>query len=232
MPKDEFICIGHRGASGHAPENTLKAFERAIDMGCPWIELDVYVVDGELLVIHDEKLNRTTNGSGFVEAQTVEYLRSLDAGDGEKIPLLAEVIERVAHRCKINIELKGPNTAEPVNALLDDFIAKGWREDEFMISSFDHELLAAASPRIKRGALFHKQVDSMFERADKLNAYAINLSQKMTDTEIVAQAHEKGYLVFVYTVNTHDEMLVLKNMGVDGLFTNFPDLFPWDKPKQ
>jgi|TARA_B110001469_G_C9632169_1_gene316395 glycerophosphoryl diester phosphodiesterase len=230
MPKDDFICIGHRGASGHAPENTLKAFELAIKLGCQWIELDVYVVEGELLVIHDEKLNRTTNGSGLVEAQTVEYLRSLDAGDGEKIPLLSEVIKRVAHRCKINIELKGTHTAKPVNALLKDFISKGWREDEFMISSFNHEELAASSPDIKRGALFHKQIANMFERAADLNAYAVNLSQKIAHTEIVAQAHERGYQVFVYTVNTRDEMLVLKKMGVDGVFTNFPDLFPSDKP--
>lgn len=228
MPQDKFLCIGHRGASGHAPENTLKAFELAITMGCSWIELDVYVVEGELLVIHDDKLNRTTDGSGFVEAQTLAYLRSLNAGDGEKIPLLSEVIELVDHRCKINIELKGKGTANPVNELLSKFIAEGWHEDEFLISSFDHKELANAATGIKRGALFYKQSDSMFDRAASLNAYAVNLSLKITDPETVSQAHEKGYKVFVYTVNSHDEMLALKQIGVDGVFTNFPDLFPAD----
>ena len=226
MSQDNFLCIGHRGASGHAPENTLKAFELAITMGCPWIELDVYVVEGELLVIHDDKLNRTTDGSGFVEAQTLAYLRSLNAGDGEKIPLLSEVIELVDHRCKINIELKGKGTANPVNELLSKFISNGWHEDEFLISSFDHKELANSATGIKRGALFYKQTASMFDRAAALNAYAVNLSLKITNAETVSQAHEKGYKVFVYTVNSHDEMLALKQIGVDGVFTNFPDLFP------
>ena len=113
-----FVCIGHRGASGYEPENTLSSFERAIAMGCRWIELDVYQVEGELIVIHDSTLDRTTNGQGRVASQTLAYLRSLDAGNGQQIPTLTEVISAVDHRAGINIELKGKHTAAPVVALL------------------------------------------------------------------------------------------------------------------
>ena len=89
----ELICFGHRGAAGYAPENTLQAFRLAIDMGCPWIELDVHTVEGELLVIHDDELARTTNGHGRVSTSSLQYLRSLDAGMGERIPMLNEVLD-------------------------------------------------------------------------------------------------------------------------------------------
>jgi glycerophosphoryl diester phosphodiesterase len=85
---DSFLCIAHRGASGYRPENTLGAFEHAITMGCTWIELDVHVVENELIVIHDDTLSRTTNGTGKVTERDLAYLRNLDAGNGERIPFL------------------------------------------------------------------------------------------------------------------------------------------------
>ena len=123
------ICIGHRGASGYAPENTLEAFELAISMHCPWVELDVYAVEDELLVIHDDTLERTTNGRGRVMQTPLAALRSLDAGKGQQIPTLSEVIELIDHRAGINIELKGEHTALPVNRLLADYRERGWHAD-------------------------------------------------------------------------------------------------------
>ena len=125
MTNSAFLCIGHRGASGHAPENTLKAFEMAVVMNCDWVELDVYAVDNELLVIHDNRLDRTTNGTGNVMHANLDYLRSLDAGQGQQIPTLNEVIQTINHRAGINIELKGPNTAEPENQLYSELIRTG-----------------------------------------------------------------------------------------------------------
>ena len=110
------FCIGHRGARGHAPENTLASVRKAIELGADWIEVDVYGVDGELVVFHDDRLERTTNGEGLLMGQSFDYLRSLDAGDGELIPTLAEVFDVAADRVGINVELKGPGTAEPVAA--------------------------------------------------------------------------------------------------------------------
>ena len=103
--------IGHRGASGYAPENTLKAFELALTQGCEWLELDVHLLDSKLIVIHDEQLDRTTSGQGLINDHSLDAIRRLDAGDGEKVPYLDEVIEMVDGRATINIELKGPGTA-------------------------------------------------------------------------------------------------------------------------
>ena len=94
-PKREFICFAHRGASGHEPENTLLAIEKALSMGAPWIEIDVFCVEGELVVIHDERLEYTTSGRGYVTEKTLAHLRTLDAGKGQRIPLLrAELASR------------------------------------------------------------------------------------------------------------------------------------------
>ncbi|HWB60056.1 MAG TPA: glycerophosphodiester phosphodiesterase family protein, partial [Chthoniobacteraceae bacterium] len=86
-----FLCIGHRGAKGLEPENTLRSIRRALDLGVDGVEIDAWFVDGEVIVIHDDTLERTTNGHGLVQEQTFDYLRSLDAGKGEKIPTLREV---------------------------------------------------------------------------------------------------------------------------------------------
>ena len=147
--------IGHRGASGYAPENTLKAFELALSQGCEWLELDVHLLDGKLIVIHDEHLDRTTSGQGLISDHSLDAIRGLDAGDGEKIPYLDEVIEMVDGRATINIELKGPGTAQPVSALLNAWCLEHKTDpNKFLLSSFNHRELALASPRYARGALF------------------------------------------------------------------------------
>lgn len=226
IPFMPFLCIGHRGASGHAPENTLKAFEKAVEMGCSWVELDVHVVENQLLVIHDDELERTTNGRGPVPGASFDYLRSLDAGDGQQIPTLIEVIDLIDHRSKINIELKGRDIALPVNELLRELCLSGWQHEEFLISSFDHEELARADLAFRRGALFGRHVEDCVTKARQLQAYSINLSLKVIDADIVKKAHACGLKVLVYTVNHRDEMQRLKSLGVDGVFTNYPDRFP------
>jgi glycerophosphoryl diester phosphodiesterase len=220
-----FICIGHRGASGHAPENTLKAFELAIEMGCTWIELDVYCVEGELVVIHDDDVSRTTNGSGAVMSLGLEKLRALDAGDGEQIPTLREVLDLCDKRVGVNVELKGPDTARPVSVLLRDALTHGWRSDQFLLSSFYHNELARADRQFARGALFHKSADYCAV-AKELGASAINLAQKLVTKEVVQEAHQQGFQVLVYTVNSREEMQLQKDLGVNGVFTNYPELFP------
>jgi glycerophosphoryl diester phosphodiesterase len=221
-----FNCIGHRGACGHAPENTLSSFELAIDMGCPWIELDVYHIDGELLVIHDDTLNRTTNGEGNVMDQSVAYLRSLDAGGGQQIPKLDEVIELANHRAGINVELKGPETAEAVVNLIHKYRAKGWSADEFLISSFQHRELARVrefDQALKLGALFGKATENLVEKAQRLDAYSINLGLRLARKQLIDQAHAVGLKVFVYTVNVEEDISQMLRLNVDGIFTNYPD---------
>ena len=112
------ICIGHRGAMGYAPENTLKSFALALELGASWVEADVHYVDDHLIVMHDERLERTTNGKGLLSEKSFNYLRKLDAGDGEKIPTLEELLDLIVGKAGINIELKGPGTAGPVIELI------------------------------------------------------------------------------------------------------------------
>src|SRR3989344_9380836 len=119
------LKIGHRGACGYAPENTLKSFQRAIDLGVDAIELDVQLCkSGELIVMHDNTVDRTTDGSGFIKKLKLKDLKKLDAGEGERIPTLEEVLNLVDRRVKVNIELKGPKTAKPALKLIDEYIKK------------------------------------------------------------------------------------------------------------
>ncbi len=218
----DFICFGHRGASGYEPENTLSSFEKALALGCPWIELDVYFVGGELLVIHDDFLERTTNGKGEVMDSGLYYLRSLDAGNGQQIPTLEEVAELVDGRCGINIELKGPDTAKPASVFAAALCRGYWQEDQFLFSSFNHKELALTDPSFRRGALFHKKAD-YFERAEKLGAYSINLSRKLVSNKLVKECHQRNFKVFVYTVNEPKDIEQMVDMGVDGVFCDYPD---------
>jgi glycerophosphoryl diester phosphodiesterase len=218
------LIIGHRGAMGYRPENTLASFELAIEMGCPWIELDVYFVHNTLLVIHDDTLERTTNGAGKLASHNLDYLRSLDAGDGEKIPTLAEVLDLVDGRVGINIELKGAGTAGPVSALLDACCSEGWHPEQFLVSSFDHKELASADPGYRRGALFGRRSrKNYFAAAHQLRAWSINLDLELVKPDTVTRAHEQGFRLLVYTVNEPVDMENMIAMGVDGIFTNYPD---------
>ena len=217
------ICIGHRGASGYAPENTLEAFELAISMHSPWVELDVYAVEDELLVIHDDTLERTTNGRGRVMQTPLAALRSLDAGKGQQIPTLSKVIELIDHRAGINIELKGEHTALPVNRLLADYRERGWHADEFILSSFDHRELGRADPAYRRGVLFGRASKDYFKQTTALDAYSLNLSLRLVQPALVEEAHRRGLKVFVYTVNEVEDIERMRAMGVDGIFCNYPD---------
>ena len=157
MKNRDFLCIGHRGAMGYAPENTLLSVKKALDLGVKWIEIDVYNIENELVVIHDDRLERTTDGTGYVQEQSLKYIRSLDAGGGEKIPFLKEIIDFINGRAGLNIELKGVNTADPVVKLIREYLKlETWDIDKFLVSSFNHhELLKAKQlfPELKIGAL-------------------------------------------------------------------------------
>ncbi len=155
--KRTLLCFAHRGASGYAPENTLAAIAKAVEMGADYVEIDVYIVEDQLLVFHDLRLERTTDGQGYLKDQTIERLRGLNAGQGEKIPFLWEVLELVDRRCRVNIELKGTDVAGPVAGMIARYIESSqWQEDDFLISSFDHHQLAEIKqlyPGLRIGAL-------------------------------------------------------------------------------
>ncbi len=221
------IVFGHQGAPGYAPENTLLSFEEAIRRGTDWIELDVHWVNDELLVIHDYRLDRTTNGHGIIYKQALEYIRSLDAGQGEKIPFLHEVFDKINRRVGINIELKSDGTARSVMALVDHYIQKyGWSIDDFMISSFNHfelKTVREINPDIKIGILLYGVPLDFDAIMQLIRPNSINISIDFISQDIVNIIHEKGLQVFVYTVNFTDEIQWMIDLNVDGVFTDYPD---------
>lgn len=220
------LIFGHRGAMGHAPENTLEAMRVALEMGVDWVELDVHVVEGELVVIHDSQVDRTTNGKGDLADFSLAELRELDAGNGEKIPLLSEIFDFIDRRVGINVELKGAHTAEPAVSFLEKQIEKGWPVDKILLSSFDHQLLLEAknlNPVFRRAALYFGQKPDYEFLLDELQAYAVHPFVFFVDQELIEKAHANGLKVFVYTVNEPDDISRMRDLKVDGIFTNFPD---------
>ena len=220
------LIIGHRGAMGHAPENTLESIQVALDMGVDWIEIDVYAVDSAIVVIHDNTLMRTTNGFGRVMKQSVDYLRSLDAGNGQKIPLLSEVISLIDGKAGLNIELKGPNTAGPVIDFLDNRLPEHWDKNQILLSSFEHVQLEEAkrlNPEYKRAPLYWKNKIDYDYAVNTLGAVAVNPWLPTVTQKMVDDAHAHDLQVLVYTVNKPADMEKMGNFGVNGIFTNFPD---------
>jgi glycerophosphoryl diester phosphodiesterase len=229
------LTLAHRGASAYEPENTLRAIRRALEIGVAGIEIDVHFIRGELLVIHDSKLDRTTNGRGPLRRHTLEHLRNLDAGKGERIPLLAEVLDLVNRSALINIELKGRRTAAPVHKLLAQYIAqRGWTPSHFIISSFSrielrafHALRALpASTRpsepIPIGILFARSARLFRPLARKLDAYSIHVPLSQVTPRLVSRVQADGRKLFVYTVNDPVDKLRMAALGVDAIFTDAP----------
>ena len=224
-PPPSFLCIGHRGARGHEPENTLRSVRRALELGAHGIEIDVRAADGELVVIHDAKLDRTTNGRGDVSRKSFAELRALDAGQGERIPTLREVFETVDRRAFINIELKGRRTAGPVGALIAEFVEqRGWRCEDFLVSSFFHtELRAVGDRRIPIALLLTRPSRLYALSARHVRACAVNPALRFVTQRFVEDAHRRGLKVFVYTVNEPADIARMREWGVDGVFTDFPE---------
>ncbi|HZP13266.1 MAG TPA: glycerophosphodiester phosphodiesterase family protein [Nevskiaceae bacterium] len=228
MPADRFLSIGHRGARGHAPENTLLSFDTAIRLGAQMVELDVQQhPSGALLVIHDLRLERTTNGSGRVADRSFDYIRGLDAGLGQQVPTLDEVIDLVDQRVPINVELKTPGgTGEATAELLRRYLADGWKPEQFLVSSFhlpELEIFRQAAPEIPIGVLLCGVPLEWAAEAGELSAQALNISEEFADPQLIADAKARGMKVYVYTVNEPDEIAQMRKLGADGVFTDFPE---------
>lgn len=226
MQKTHLLCIGHRGAMRHAPENTLSSIRKALELGTAYIEIDVYYVDGHIVVFHDDRLERTTNGAGYLCEQSFNYLRSLDAGHGQHIPTLEEVCEAIGSRASLNIELKESGVAAPVAELLSTLIDDGWNKNRFLVSSVHHDELLEMkllNQQIKLGVLIRGiPVDDSKFAAD-LGAFSVHPSLNFVDQQFVNDAHSKGLKVYVYTVNQAEDIARMQEIGVDGVFTGFPE---------
>lgn len=218
-----FLCIGHRGAPADAPENTLRSFALAIEQGVDALELDVHRCDDQLIVIHDDELQRTTSGYGRLATHSLDEVRALDAGDGEQVPLLQEVLDLIGSNVPLNIELKGPGTAAPVIELLRSRSAD---PQQFLLSSFDHSQILVAqqlAPEFPRAALFHRlRQQDLVVAAAAVGACCVNLHLPTASPERVATLRDAGLEVLVYTVNDLDAASALARAGASGVFTDHP----------
>ncbi len=220
--------IGHRGAKGYQPENTLASFREAISLGVDMIELDVYTIaSGEVVVIHDDTVDRTTNGTGAVTELHFDELRQLDAGNGQHVPLLTEVLDLVDRRLPINIEIKGPGTAEAVTDIVNSYVDnKGWRHDLFLVSSFDLQELRdfmRLSPYTPVSTLFENPVADDLEAELGDAVVSIGIDALHITRQNVRKAHQRGVRVYAYTVNTKREAARMRKLQVDGVFSDYPD---------
>lgn len=230
MPvRPPLLVIAHRGARSVAPENTLKAFDKAVELGAPWIELDVQWHAGQLWVFHDDRLERTTNGRGRLSDHDAGVLRKLDAGEGERIPLLPEVLDRVAGRARLNIEIKtAAGTAAEVAGLLHGCLANGWKAEDLLVSSFHlpelHEFKRRV-PTVPLGVLLCGVPLDLAACATQLGARVVSLDRDFADPGLIADARQRGMAVYVYTVNEPDDAVRLQKLGVTGIFTDYPQRF-------
>ncbi|MFA5939952.1 MAG: glycerophosphodiester phosphodiesterase family protein [Sinimarinibacterium sp.] len=219
--------IGHRGAAGLAPENTLLSIDNAIRIGVHWVEIDVQHHAGELWLLHDLTLDRTTSGSGLLKAHSAAALRRLDAGDGEHIPTLPDALDLIEQRVGVNIELKSwDGCAAAVAACLREYLADGWPAERFQVSSFHLPELwefKQLLPEVPLGVLYCGVPLDWAGLTAELGAQSLNISSEFVDARLIADAHGRGRLLNVYTVNEPDELHLMRQLGVDGVFTDYPD---------
>lgn len=222
-----FLSIGHRGARGHAPENTLLSINTGIHLGADMIEFDVQRCESELVVIHDPRLDRTTNGQGRIDRVRFDYLRGLDAGQLQQIPTLAEALDCIAARVAVNVEIKSADgTARLVAAQLRDCLSEGWAPNRFLVSSFHlPELLEFKQlvPEIPIAALLCGVPFDWAACASEVGADALNISAEFADSRLIQDAHSRGLKVYAYTVNHPEDISALREAGLDGVFSDYPD---------
>ena len=222
--QSERLVIGHRGAAGLAPENTLAGFARAAALGVHGVELDVHCVDGRLLVIHDDRLDRTTSGSGDIHSFCIERLRALDAGDGQPIPFMEEVFDALPPEVGINVEMKGPKTAAPVSSVLREF---GNRQRDVLVSAFNLDELRRFAERargdVPLAPLFQRWHAGIPEVASELRAWSVNLGIRAATQQHIEALRSRGFRVLVHTVNRPVDAERLFSWGATGIFTDFPD---------
>jgi glycerophosphoryl diester phosphodiesterase len=217
------LVIAHKGASGYFPENTLLSFRNAWDLGAHMIELDVHeTLDGRLVCIHDSTVERTTNGTGEVQALTYRELAELDAGKGESIPLLEDVLKFAFGRLQVNIELKVIGVEQEVINLVERHSMKS----NVLVSSFFHGTLLTIkelNESIATAILVKEPMEDFISYAFDFNVNAINPLHRLVTRELVKDLHSVSLKVYPWTVNDSSRMKTLYSLGVDGVVTDYPD---------
>jgi glycerophosphoryl diester phosphodiesterase len=219
---DKILKIGHRGAKGYVAENTLDSFQKALEIGVDGIELDVHLSkDNILVVIHDESIDRTTSGKGFVNNFTASQLEKFG------IPSLKQVFYLINKCCFINIELKDENAKKYILSFIDNQINDyGWSYNLIQLSSFNWDILEFIfnkNNKIRIGVLTENNFDEAISFAKKINAYSINPYFELINEENVYRCRQKNYKIFPWTVNNNSDIKKIKDFNIDGIISDFPD---------
>lgn len=230
--------IGHRGAGAYAPENTLAGFRKAKALGCHWVEFDVRLTaDSQPVLLHDNRLERTTSGRGRVSALSLDAVRRHDAGRrfhssfaGERVPTLEEALMLLAELgLGANVELKAARGKEAATgAVVAELLARTWPADpvHLLISSFQKGALAAArdrAPHIARGILFRHIPKNWRNIAAQLGCVTIHADQQRLCPAVLSEIRRAGYPLLAYTVNDPERARILFDFGVKSVFSDIPD---------
>ena len=220
--------FGHRGAKGYVSENTLASFQKALDLNVDGIELDVHVcASGELVVFHDFTLDRMTNGSGEIHNFSLVELKKLKVDGVFEISTLEEVLNLVNRKCKVNIELKGHDTAKTAVQIIEKYIQdNNWKMDNFIISSFQRDELSIVSQlnsNIPLAVLTQASVEQAMEWADEFSAKYIHPHFSLLTEDNCKMATEKGLKINTWTVNDVTDIERLKEYKINGIISDFPD---------
>lgn len=222
------LVIGHRGAMGHETENTLASVKKAMDLGVDMIEIDVFKLQsGEVVVFHDETVDRLTNGGGRIEDYNIFDLRQLKLDGNQSIPMLQDVLKLIDNKVKLNIELKGKETSDRVNFIINYYVnEKGWAMENFLISSFHWDELKEMrrlNASVPIAILTEGDPLDALPVAQELEAVAINPNYKQLTQENIDKIQDSGFKIYVWTVNDVKDVTAMKELGVDGIITNYPE---------
>lgn len=224
-------CIAHRGGpqfiQSSLPENSLAAIARALELGVYAVEIDIFQIEGELLVTHDRRLGRVVSGEGIITEQSLAYLREQRLANGEPIPTLQQVLELVGDKALLNIEIKGANSVPTLQRVLDEYVSsRQGNYEQYIVSSFDHQQLFQAMqllPQIKRAVLIEGIPLDYAACCAPLKAYSFNTHLSFITPELIQDAQQRGLKNWVYTVNHEDDWRAMMTLGVDAVFTDKPD---------
>jgi glycerophosphoryl diester phosphodiesterase len=217
------LRIGHRGARAHEPENTLRSFKKALEIGVNAVELDVRKTkDNQVVVIHDSDVKKTTNGKGLVNELTLKEIKEFSTVKGEKIPTLKEVLDFLGKKAKILIELKETGVEEKVLSLVRE---NGLQKNVIIVSFIEDALrkIRELDKEVETGLIYVKHKNPI-KAALELKANYLISSYKFTHTSNVQKAHENGLKVIVWTINEPEEIAEYVKKGVDGIASDKPDI--------
>ncbi|MFE8695823.1 glycerophosphodiester phosphodiesterase [Cytobacillus sp. FJAT-53684] len=234
-PLQPFQSIAHRGASLYAPENTIASFQKAIDLGFDYIELDVRVSkDGHLVVIHDADVRRTTNGEGYIGDLTIQEIKMLDAGSwfspefsNEKVPLLEEILLQFGGKIGLLIEMKSPENqpemTELLSSILKSYIEIGLKPSSLKVQSFntnEMEKFHTITPNISTGLLLNEPLDLFHLDSYRSFASFLSIHHQLLTQPFIRYAKKYGFEIFSWTIKDAYVLQAMQRLGVHGIISD------------